>query len=364
MTIEELRALWNKLKGEARSLNEEGKIDEAEAKIEEMRSTQKKIDNLVALEEAEKRDLTEQKNENANSRTTNGKVDEMRALTKRVLGHEMNEEERAVIKIADNSAVVPKQFINELEELRKGYGALKHLCHVIPVTSNTGSKPMVDLEQGDKLPTVLEGADIEDDSLATSSIDYKVDKIGKLVRLSSESVDDAVVDIENIAKTVFLEKATRTENARILNCIDTNATKVTIADTAVDYKVIMKEMDESVPAVSANLITLVNSKMYAEIKNAEDKQGRNLNLITNIGGVDYFNGKPIVVFDDSLVTLTVGKTKLAYTLSMKEAVKFFDREQITIARAEKFENDTKMVRVLERIDVKTGSKRSIKKFES
>ena len=57
MTIEELRALWEKLKGEARELNEAGKIDEAEAKINEMRETQKKIDNLVALEEAEKRNF-------------------------------------------------------------------------------------------------------------------------------------------------------------------------------------------------------------------------------------------------------------------------------------------------------------------
>jgi len=48
---------------------------------------------------------------------------------------------------------------------------------------------------------------------------------------------------------------------------------------------------------------------------------------------------------------------------MKEAVKFFDRKQVTIAKAEKFENDTKMLRILERIDVKKGSTRSIKKME-
>lgn len=363
MTLEELRALWNKLKGEARSLNEEGKIDEAEAKIKEMRSTQKKIDNLVALEEAERRDLTGQMG-NDPTVISGGKTNEMRALAKVVLGQKLTEEERAVIKIADNSAIVPKQFIDELEELRKGYGSLKYLCNIIPVTTEQGTKPVIDLDQGEDLEIVLEGADIEDDTLATSHIDFKVDKIGKLIRLSSELVDDAALDIETMAKTVFLEKATRAENSRILACINTNATAVTLAADAVDYKEMTKEMDKAVPSVRTGLITLVNTTMFAEIKNAEDKQGRSLNLITNINGQDYFNGKPIIVFDDSLVKLTTGKTKLAYILSMKEAVKFFDRKQVTIAKAEKFENDTKMIRILERIDVKNGSARSIKKFES
>ncbi len=96
------------------------------------------------------------------------KVDEMRAMTKVVLGQNLSEEERAVVKIADNQAIVPKQFINELEELRKGYGSLKGLCNVIPVTSESGTKPCVDLDQGEKLNIILEGDDIEDDSLATN----------------------------------------------------------------------------------------------------------------------------------------------------------------------------------------------------
>ena len=70
-------------------------------------------------------------------------------------------------------------LFNELEELRKGYGSLKSLCHVIPVTSESGTKPCIDLDQGEDFKLVLEGDDIEDDSLATTfSIDFKVNKIG------------------------------------------------------------------------------------------------------------------------------------------------------------------------------------------
>lgn len=363
MKIEEIRELINTKKTEARGLLETD-LEKAEKVTEEVRELQKKLDLAEELEQQEKRDLQQQKENEKRGNVNMEKANEMRALTKKVLGKELSEEERAVVKIADNSAVVPKEFINELEEIRKGYGALKPLCDVIKVNSYAGSKPCVDVDAGRDLKVVLEGADIEDDSVATTQIDYKLDKIGKLVRLSSELVDDAQVDIENIVKTVFLEKATRAENARILNAIDTNASKLTVGTGDVDYKVLAKEMDKAVPAVRSGLITLVNATMYAEMKNAEDKQGRNLNLITNIGGQDYFNGKPIFVFDDSLVTLTDTKTKLVYMVNMKEAIKFFDKNEVSIAKAEKFENDTKMVRVLERIDVKAGSTRSIKKLEA
>lgn len=350
---EDIKELRN-INDQITSLNSE--IGDIEAKINELEKEEE--ERAAEQEKRDKEDLQNQK------RKTN-KTNEMRAMTKAILGVELTEEERSVVvKISDNQVVVPKQFINELEELRKGFGALKPLCNVIPVTSYSGTKPCVDLDQGEELKIVLEGADIEDDSIATTQIDFKVDKIGKLMKLSSELVDDAVVDIENIAKTVFLEKATRSENARILNTINTNASDITLNEGDVDYKVFAKIMDEQVPAIKAGLITLVNSKMYSEWKNAEDKQGRNLNLITNINGQDYFNGKPIFSFDDSLIKLTTKKTKVAFMLNMKEAIKFFDRKQVTIAKAEKFEDDTKMLRILERIDVKKGSARSIKKLEA
>lgn len=349
---EDIKELRN-INDQITSLNSE--IGDIEAKINELEKEEE--ERAAEQEKRDKEDLQNQK------RKTN-KTNEMRAMTKAILGQKLTEEERSVVKISDNQAVVPKQFINELEELRKGFGALKSLCDVIPVTSDSGTKPCVDLDQGEELKIVLEGADIEDDSIATTQIDFKVDKIGKLMKLSSELVDDAVVDIENIAKTVFLEKATRSENARILNTINTNASAITLNEGDVDYKAFAKTMDEQVPAIKAGLITLVNSKMYSEWKNAEDKQGRNLNLITNINGQDYFNGKPIFSFDDSLIKLTTKKTKVAFMLNMKEAIKFFDRKQVTIAKAEKFEDDTKMLRILERIDVKKGSARSIKKLEA
>ena len=66
-------------------------------------------------------------------------VNEMRAITKSIMGKELSKEERAAVKTSDNAAVLPKQFINELEEIKKGYGSLKEYCDVKKVTKNEGS---------------------------------------------------------------------------------------------------------------------------------------------------------------------------------------------------------------------------------
>ena len=39
-------------------------------------------------------------------------------------------------------AVIPEQFITEIEALKGGYGALKPYCHVIPVSTLDGRKPV------------------------------------------------------------------------------------------------------------------------------------------------------------------------------------------------------------------------------
>ena len=136
---------------------------------------------------------------------------------------------------------------------------------------------------------------------------------------------------------------------------------------AADYTTLEDVMAKALPTVKASLVTLCNVEGYAELKNAKDKQGRNLGLVTvRTDGKEYFNGKPLIVFDSSLVDLSgeSGKTKLFYSLSMKEAVKFFKRMGITVARSTEagFKDDTVKLRILTRFDVKAGSKRSVKRI--
>lgn len=368
MNINELRQLKGQKAEEVRALNKEGKIEEAEKLLAEVRNLDKQIKIAEEIGEAEEREMQEikAKKEERGAKVETKvnkaeKVNEMRAITKYVMGKqkEMSEEERASVTTATNSAVIPKAFINELQEIKKGYGSLKFLCQIVPVSLPQGTIPVFDHSQN-ALSKIQEGGTIVDGSLATTQVSYSVDKYGLLQTLTSELLDDAQIEIESLVRTNFAEISTIQENYKIMNLIDSNATAVTITD----YQDIETVIDSSLPAVKNGLVTLTNATGYAYLKNMKDAQKRPLNLITNINGQDYFDGKPIYVFDDSLITMPEGMTKIFYTLNPNEALKFMDRQQITIARSVDagFDTDEIKIRILERFDVICAVKRSISKY--
>lgn len=356
-TVEELRSELEAKKEEIRGFIKTQKADEAEKALVEKRAIEKLIKAAEELEAEEKRDLESQKKK---KKSKIEEVNEYRSIVKSVMGEEMTEEERATVKSADNAAIMPKQFVNQLQEIKKGFGSLKEYCDVIPVTKNEGTIPVVDLDQNN-LPEVNEGDNIVDGKLVTTDVPFQCAKHGLIQSLSSETVDDAEIEIEGLAKKNFTEIVTACENTKILNVIKDNATAVA---GATGYEDIEHTMDTAVPAVKIGLITLTNTQGFAYLKNMKDKDGRPLNLVTEMNGKFYFNGKELVTADDTLIPAEAGK-HVFYVLNWKEAVKFCDRMAVTLARSTEagFTDDTVKIRILERFGVVKGSVRSIKKIE-
>lgn len=358
MDIIELKRQLAEKKVEARGLIETD-LEKAETTAKEVRELQKKIDLLEEMEVQEKRDLEKQQENKKEKRKEEMAVNEVRSFTKAVLGHELNAEERATIKTTDNATVIPPQFINDLQEIKKGYGSLKSYVDIISVNKNAGTIPVIDLDQN-ALLEVKEGATITDGTLATTELSFECKKYGLITTLSSELIDDAEVEIEGLVRKNFAEIVTVKENVEILAVLE--AGKADVVTT--DYTVIETEIDSALPSVKAGLVLFVNVGMYAYLKNEKDKQGRNLNLITNVNGAEYFHGIQLIVYDGALGALTDATNKVAYLANAKEAVKFMDRKQVTVAKSTEagFNDDTVKIRILERFDVMAGSKRSIKKF--
>lgn len=361
MKINEIKQNIANLESEVRNLVDAKDVNGAKAKMEELRQAKDLLKIEEELTEKEERDLENQEIE-IRKDDIKMKINEKRAFTKELMGENLTTEERAVIKSTNVGTVIPDEFVAKLEEVRKGYSPLKELCDVIPVSKPEGSMPVVDLDQNE-MNDLVEGDDIQDGSLVTTDVKFKVASVGLIDKFSFESVEDAEFSLEEIATKNFGEIAVRKENKRIINAIDSNSTEATSKKVELHQKIV-DEMAGLAPACQAGLVTLVNTAAYQELKNKEDKQGRPLNLITVIGNKEYFNNKLIERVDDAVLpALAEGKTMLAYVVNMKEAIKFFDRKQVTIARAEHFNSGAKMVRVLERIDVKAGTTRSIKKIE-
>lgn len=360
MNLEELRQLLEQKKVEARGLLETD-VAKAEEVMKEVRELKKKITLMEEIEAEEKRDLERQRDKKNNEvEETNMPINEMRAITKSIMGKELSEEERANIKTTDNAAVVPKQFVNQLQEIKKGFGSLKEYCDVITVTKNEGTIPVVDLDQN-TLPDVSEGDNITDGTLVTTELTYKCKKVGLIQSLTSELVEDAEIEIESLVNKNFAEITVVTENTRILKVLKDNATEV---ESPKDYSDIQMTIDKSVPAVKYGLVTFTNTDGYAYLKNLKDNQNRPLNLVTEVNGKYYFHNKELVVVDDTLLTATPSK-KIFIVANPKESVKFIERKGVTIARSTEagFRDDTVKLRILERLDVIKGATRSIKKIE-
>lgn len=364
MTLAELRALIESKTTEVRDFLAENKAEEAKKAMEELRELKGNLEITLELEDEEKRDLESQrdaKNKDKKSNENKENTSEFRSIVKHVMGKETTKEERANIKTTDNSAVIPKQFVNELIEIQKGYGSLKHLCDVIPVFRNTGTMPIVDLDQNELLE-VEEGKDIVDGEFVTTDTPFTCKKYGLIQSLTSELIDDAEVEIEGLVKKNFANIITAKENEKILDVIKSNAVEV---EGATSYEDVQKAIDKSLPSVKAGLSTLVNVSTYAELKNKKDNEGRPLNLITLVNGVEHFHGKPIDIVEDEMLPTAEEMKETYYIGNYAEAVKFFDRKAVTVARSTEagFRDDTVKIRILERFDVAKGSVRSIKKIE-
>lgn len=384
MKIEEMKANLETLKAEVRSFTEAKDLANAKGKMEELRNLQELINIEEDLAESEKRDLLSQAEmpnvEKRKEDITMKNDAEFRDVVEYIMGVEKRQHDptnfphidetalNTIVTTADNGAVLPKQFINDLKMLRKGYGSLKELCDVKQVFKNEGTLPVVDIDQKGRLQAIKEGAKILDGKFTTREVPFKCEKYGIIDSLTAELIDDAEVQMETLVKESFLASVVETENFKILEVIDKNATKIdakTLVKNDVHYA-ISEQMDKALPSVKSGLITLVNTEAYAYLKNVIDNANRPLNLITMINGVEYFHGKPIYVFDDSLINVDNKNKAVAYSLNMKEAVLFADRNQVTIAKSTEagFHDDTVKLRILERFAVSLGaSARSIKKFE-
>ncbi|MDU2654578.1 MAG: phage major capsid protein [Clostridium perfringens] len=360
MGIKELRERYEALKSELREFIEAGDLEKSKAKEKEVKEARELLRIAEDQEKEDRERILNQKRVKEDRKIT--KEEELRAIAAIALkrGSELTDEERGTIVSSGNSAIIPKQFVDDLIEIKKGYGSLKEYCDVIPVTKNEGTIPVIDYDQNE-LADVVEGQDIVEGNLVTTDVSFKCTKVGLFQKVSSETVDDAAIEVDTLIRNNFSEIATTKENKKIIALINKNAT---VVEEATDYDAIENAIDSTVPSAKTGVVTLCNSAGYCLLNNKKDTQGRPLNLITvGANGVEYFHNKPIAQFDDSLVAPTKEKKAVFFVLNFKEAVKFIDRKQITVATGKEIKDDTDMWSILERIDVVSGSKRTIKKIE-
>lgn len=141
MTVQELREEIVQKTEEINGYLESRDADKAEEALAEKRKLQKLLAVREAEDDEEREDLGRQKKQKE-SRST-GAVSELRAAVKFALHGKaaLTDEERAAVNIDGNAAILPEQFVNDIQVLRAGFPSLKNHCHIVKTTSNHGKMP-------------------------------------------------------------------------------------------------------------------------------------------------------------------------------------------------------------------------------
>lgn len=364
LATEELRALNENL-GKALSDNDLEKAKECRALVE---GKQKEVEALKAdIKVAEEKRALEDEKAKAE--------EELRALKSQIennskggnLKMETRSFENALVEIKKGAtvsnrainvagvgtkAVIPEQFITEIEALKAGYGALKPYCHVIPVSTLDGRKPVHKF--GGKLTKITAGNKLDASNVNFTEVKFNCEAYGDLVEVDNQLMEDSAIDIFGIVREEFAGKAVASENNEILEVMATMATKtLTLSQstkTAID-QIIEQKMGYK-PAVRRGMCIFATAPFIGRLMNESIVDGMRDERVQIVNGVMYVDNMEVVEIDPDQMNTTDVTDVVAY-LGNGHAIKFFDRKTIEIAMSTEvlFEYNAKALRIIERFDI-------------
>ncbi|MEK5038914.1 phage major capsid protein [Sporosarcina sp. FSL K6-3457] len=361
--LRELLAQLEARKMEVRSLMGEDKVKDAEAKMEEVRSLQAKIEVQRSLDEAEAAE-----NQGGDPIIPNaGEEPEYRDVFMKALRNkDLNAEERELIQTKENEVramsgatdedgglVIPKDVQTKINELARSFDALEQFVTVEPVSTRSGSRLME--KNSDMVPfaEVDEMGEIPDtDNPKFSKVEYAIKDRSGILPLSRTFLQDSDQNILAYVIRWLGKKSKVTRNVGILAAINT-FTKKAVADLDDIKDVINVDLD---PAISANAIVLTNQDGFNYLDKLKDEDGKYILQPdpTQKNRKLLFGVHPIAVVANRFLKTTENKAPLVIG-DLKEAIVLFKREEMELASTEvggkAFTRNTLDVRAIQRDDV-------------
>lgn len=346
--MEELKKQLEKLNAELLDLVEKEDTEGAKAKKAEITETVKKISEAKNAEaeqkaEAEMRSLQKQKRKDDNNMETRSYKNAVEELKRGAVIST-----RAIQTYGENTkAVVPEEFMADLEALEAGYGSLEKECEVIPVTSLTGKRPVTTL--GGKLAKLTAGEKIAEGDLKFVNVLYNVESYGEIIPVDNGLIEDSAIDLFATIKENFAVKSVNTKNEAILTAIESNKKSNDIELTGDFVGVIVDAIDSYAPAVRRFVKVLANTTLRSKIKNAYySESGKDERVTVTPDGRVFIDSHEVIEIDSTLAN----ETAQGYVVPMK-GVKFFKRKGLEIAQSTEafFDSNATAIRVVERFDV-------------
>ena len=359
----------NEKKTEVRNLVGEGKLEEAKAAKEELKNLQEQFDLLKDIDDGAREDMRQKLN-NGTATPVQQKdpIKEFADAARNGFQNSMNEGTKA-----DGGYTVPEDIETRINERRSAKASLIDLVDVEPVTTNKGSRTFKKRSQQTGFTKVGEGGKIG--AKATPQferLDYEIDKYAGYFPVTNELLEDSDANIANTLIAWIGDESRVTRNKLILDVVKTK-TVTTLAGLDDIKKALNVTLGQAFKPTS-RIVTNDDGLQYLDT--LKDVNGRDLIQPnpTDSAKLQLRAGTTIVPIevlpnsDFPSDTATKGKRKIPVIIGdMKEAVKFFDRKQLSIMTSNiaaigdlnAFEQDLTLFRAIEREDVQMKDKEAI-----
>lgn len=343
-------------KPDAEPPTEDKKVDEQpeqdkEPKADEKEQPEEKPETPV--EEKTPEELEEEKKK---------KLGGKRSMARKILGNQDNkfsEETQAFLDYVktkgaqrDNvtsveaQPIIPEDIKYQPEELPETFVDLKKFVNVQPVTTASGSHPILNPAQETMVSVEELAKNPELASPKFTDIDYKVKTYRGQIPVSQEALDDSEANLANIIARNNARQAVNTTNKYIADVMKTFA-PVDTANLDDIKQIINVEID---PAYNLSLV--VSQSFYQALDTLKDKNGQYLlkQDITSPTGTVLF-GRPVFIIKDEL--FGAKGDKKAFIGDLNYAVFFADRKQASVKWVEN-EIYGQILAAYMRFDVKKG----------
>ena len=134
---------------------------------------------------------------------------------------------------------------------------------------------------------------------------------------------------------------------------------------AKDWRDVKKIIDGVLPTLRGRVVVITNLSGSVYLKSQEDKNGRNLDLVKEVNGKEYFQGKELITLSDEDITASTTEKMIFYVVNLYALVKFFERKGYTVSTDKSvfFESDELALKVQERFDCEKLDDRADFKIE-
>lgn len=362
--MDELLAKLEGLKQDAQNLIDEGKVEDAKAKMQEINDTKAAIDmqmQLDAEEEVEMKDKAGEEKPEAKSTASS-----IRAMIKKMCGKTLTEAENALLLPTTSSVngangegyILPQDIRTIITKKIREYKSFRDVLGYMPTTALTGSFPVENFESVTGLVDFADGTDGTDISdISFTNKTFSLKEKAAFLKLSNTLLaltDNAL--IEYVAE-VFAKKAVVTENTMAIAKLKEGKTKKALADWGALRKSINTDLD---PAVLYGTKIVTNQNGFEYLDSQLDANDRPLLQPNPTDPTKKtFKGYEIVVFSNAMLPSTAAtssaaeKTPIFYG-NLAEAVKFVDLEgkiQFATSKEAGFMSNTTVARLIEFIDL-------------